>query len=741
MVLISLKKADLRISRTLYLYMIYILFLNLTDIITLPLFYIRRNHFLAIMILVSLIVSLGVGRFFSKYCEFTQEKFNRNKIIYFVLVFLIAFLRGLAPDTSNDVSMGRVYWQTPGFVDNISENVFPAGFTFFFPLSDRLFYYPRILLGYRMGTLFNAMLVMLVFGQICELYEQILGDRLQNLRVKLAEKSIDQPSFGILTSCMNKEFFAFITISLYYVLADLGTYMIDLVAIPLLLWMLNQISSPRQYAAQQPELLFVALICGLIFALKFTNIIFIVPMLVVYLWKNRNAIHLRVFLVAIVLGILPSLPYFIYAYTSTGNPVYWTFNAIFKSPYYPDVNFKDTRWGPQNWKEFIFWPLHLIIHPTQNVSEISKWPQIYLFMGYIGAGYALIKSRFIKHKSAYVMIASMFFVFTLLWLKSTGYPRYAIICEMLAVFLILMMIVELLQSNSKWKCAISIALLTVLTAQCALNTVGAALNMYDWSFREQITRNSLSGSYKLNSKYVFRDQGNIGTEEQRGKIDIFLSTHVRHAIMRALDENARIINGTYIANELSSVKESKKIDYPAYYFDMVANAEKSGAGIYDVAIANEYGHFTETANMVGAEIISMEEVHGYYVGRDTPILIGYSMTGRENTCTDLSECPTFTFEQGTKKIDLSGIACLPSYVQWDCDNPILQVTATVEGQTTELLALEIPQHEYIQLDEVLDIAELSKKGDVTITLQDISGQQITGNIFNLSVVSQSEYQK
>ena len=735
------KRTDFKISRALYIYIIYILLFSLTDIISLPLFYLNEDRFQVIVILASLFFSLGVAYFFAKHCKFKQGKFNKNKIAYWVLIFLIAFLRSLAPDTSNDVSMARVYWQTPGFVDNINENVFPAGFTFFFPLSDRLFYYPRILLGYRMGTLFNAMLVMLIFGQMCELYEQMLGDQLQELRAELAKKSIGRPIFGILTSCMNKEFFAFITISLYYVLADLGTYMIDLVAIPLLLWMLNQISSPRQYAAQQPELLFVALICGLIFALKFTNIIFIVPMLVVYLWKNRNAIHLRVFLVAIVLGILPYLPYFIYAYTSTGNPVYWTFNAIFKSPYYPDVNFKDTRWGPQNWKEFIFWPLHLIIHPTQNVSEISKWPQIYLFMGYIGAGYALIKSRFIKHKSAYVMIASMFFVFTLLWLKSTGYPRYAIICEMLAVFLILMMIVELLQSNSKWKCAISIALLTVLTAQCALNTVGAALNMYDWSFREQITRNSLSGSYKLNSKYVFRDQGNIGTEEQRGKIDIFLSTHVRHAIMRALDENARIINGTYIANDLSSVKESKKIDYPAYYFDMVANAEKSGAGIYDVAIANEYGHFTETANMVGAEIISMEEVHGYYVGRDTPILIGYSMTGRENTCTDLSECPTFTFEQGTKKIDLSGIACLPSYVQWDCDNPILQVTATVEGQTTELLELEIPQHEYIQLDEVLDIAELSKKGDVTITLQDISGQQITGNIFNLSVVSQSEYQK
>ena len=256
------------------------------------------------------------------------------------------------------------------------------------------------------------------------------------------------------------------------------------------------------------------------------------------------------------------------------------------------------------------------------------------------------------------------------------------------------------------------------------------MNKYDWSFRDQISKESLSGNYRLNAKYVFRDRGNIGTEEQRKKIDIFLSTHIRHAIMRELDENARIVNGVYIANVLSLVKESKKIDYPAYYFDMVTEEEKNGAGIYDVAIANEYDYFTETANMVGAEIISLEEVPGYYVGRDTPILIGYSMTGRENTCTDL-------FEQGTKKINLSGIACLPSYVQWDCDNPILKVTATVEGQTTELLELEIPQHEYIQLDEVLDIAELSKTGDVTITLQDISGQQITGNIFNLSVVSQA----
>lgn len=733
----TLEKSTIQISKTLYLYIAYILFLSLTDIMSLPLFYLNHNRLLPIVILTSLVMSICLACFFSKYCEFEKKRPYESKIVYFILIFLIAFLRSLAPDTSNDVSMARVYWQTPGFVDNIHKNVFPAGFTFFFPLSDRLFYYPRILLGYRMGTLFNALLLMLIFSQICNLYDSLQGEYLQKVRMKFAEKSVAHPIFGILVSCVNKEFFAFITVSLYYVFADLGTYMIDLVAIPLLLWMLNQISSKREHIAEPPVLLFTATLCGLMFALKFTNIIFIAPMLMVYLWKNRKAIHVKVFFAALLLGLLPSIPYFLYAYTSTGNPVYWTFNAIFKSPYYPDTNFKDTRWGPQDWKEFIFWPIHLIIHPTENVSEISKWPQIYLLLGYVSAGYILIKSLFTK-KRTYVMIAGMFFVFTLLWLKSTGYPRYAIICEMLAVLLILSVVIEFLQSNSRWKNTISVLLLIALIAQSTLNTVGGALNLYDWSFREQISKGSLNGSYKLNAKYAFRDQGQIGTEEQRNKVDIFLSTHVRHTIMKALNKDAKIINGKYIAYDLSLVKESKGIDYLAYYIHEIAEEEeKNGAGIYDVAIANEYEHFTEGANMVGAEIISMEEVPGYYVGRDTPILIGYSMTGRENTCTDLIQHPTFTFEQGTKQVHVSGIACMPSYVQWDCGGPILQITASVQGQITELFTIEIPQHEYIQLDEILDISELSKEGDVTITLQDISGQQITGNIFNLTVSAQS----
>lgn len=732
----SLRVSNLQISKSLYLYITYILFLSMTDILALPLFYLGQNRLLPIVILISFIMSVCLAKIFSKYCEFECKKSYKSRMIYFALIFAIAFLRSLAPDTSHDVSIGRVYWQIPGFADNVHENVFPAGFTFFFPLSDRLFYYPRMLLGYRMGTLFNAMLMILIFNQVCNLYDSLQGECLQKLRIKFSEKSIAHPGVGILVSCINKELFAFMTVSLYYVFADLGTYMIDLAAIPLLLWMLNHISSKKENAVRPQELLFVATLCGLMFALKFTNIIFIAPMLLVYLWQNRKAIHPKVFFSALLLGLLPSIPYFVYAYTSTGNPVYWTFNTIFKSPYYPDTNFKDTRWGPQNWKEFIFWPIHLIIHPTENISEISKWPQIYLLLGYLGAGYVLIKSVVTKRRN-YAMLASMFFAFTLLWLKSTGYPRYAIICEMLAVFMALVMIVEFLQSNSRLKNGVSVLLLASLIAQCALNTAGGALNLYDWSFREPINRGTLSGTYKLNAKYAFRDQGKIGTEEQRNKVDIFLSTHFKHSIMKVFNKDAKIINGKYIVNNLAAVKESKGIDYPTYYFDEIREEEKNGAGIYDIGVASQYEEFIEGANSVGAEIISMEEIPGYFVGRDTPILIGYSMTGRENTCTDLQESAQFTFEKGTEQVYISGIACFPSYVQWDSNGPILQITAIVQDETTELFTLEIPQHEYIQLDESLDISELSKDGDVTITIQDIGDQQIKGNIINLSVIGQS----
>lgn len=52
--------------------------------------------------------------------------------------------------------------------------------------------------------------------------------------------------------------------------------------------------------------------------------------------------------VAICLAVGASA--YVYAYVKTGNPVFPFYNAVFKSPYYPAVNFRDDRWvGHLSW--------------------------------------------------------------------------------------------------------------------------------------------------------------------------------------------------------------------------------------------------------------------------------------------------------------------------------------------------------------------------------------------------------
>ncbi|MDD3346471.1 hypothetical protein [Oscillibacter sp.] len=718
-------------------YIIYVIFLSMTDLLALPLYYLDANRFLPVAIgLAAALTVLLVVRT-RKYISIETLRLQKSWLVYGGILLAIAFLRGLAPDLSHDVSMARVFWQYPGFADNISYNVFPAGFTFFFPLSDRIFYYPRLLLGCRLGMLMNAFLLILIYRQVWDLLHRLVGSRLEEIRTAYAERAVQQPLIGILNYLISEEFLAFMAVTLYYSLADLGTYMIDLVAIPLLLWLVKRVLDGRRHDAAVAELIFVAVLCGLCFALKFTNVIFVAPLLLIYLWQNRKAIHPGIFCLCLLLGLLPSVPYLLYAYTSTGNPVFWTFNSIFKSPYYPDTDFKDTRWGPQNWKDFLLWPFHLIFNYSENVAEISFLPQVYLLFGYVGAGCAALRYRKHKEEKPLLLVAAVFMIFTLFWLKSTGYPRYAILCEILALLLAAAWLISFLESKKRWKRAVAVLSLLVLFAQCMVNTGAAALNLYDWSFRERIVSTSaITSYYRLNAAELFTDRGLIGTEEQRERVDVFLSTHIRHSMMKVLDPDAAIVNGSYIVNYLLALKDEKGIDYVSYYFGKLKEEEANGARIYDMAIAGEYDSFCDSANSVGAEIISLEEVDGYFVGKDTPILIGYSMTGKENTCTDLSTQPSFEIPAGSAAVHISGIACLPSYVQWDAVNPIVQICISAAGESVALLTLEIPQHEYIQIDQLLDVSQYTQSGSATLSISDVSEQSIAGNIFNLEVLPQ-----
>lgn len=723
------KKSLISVPMILYVYWFYILACSICDIIYLPLYYLGFNEYNLIAMGITFVSVAIAGILLRRRVTFLSW-INFKTIPYLVLIFTIAVLRGLAPDLSHDVSQGRVFWQEPGFQDNINYNVFPAGFTFFFPLADRLFYIPRVLLGYRMGTLFNAFLLTLIFLQVAELYQKLIG----SVATEIERHQTCEWKKIVYRVLLSKYTLALMTVMTFYAIADLGTYMVDLCAMPLLIWMLT-VAIEKARSRSLVFLLIYALSAGLSFALKLTNIIFIAPILAVFVYKNRKSITFPRFLACMLIGILPSAPYFLYAYTSTGNPIFWTFNAVFKSPYYVDANFKDTRWGPQTLLELILWPIHVIVDPQNRISEINKFPQIQLLLGSISALYILVHN--IKEKLWYkrdTALAGFFIIFIILWLKSTGYARYGMICEILGVVLTAVCIVSWLNNTNirKRLCAWCVWLLVFV--QFIFNYATGALNIYDWSFREKITPSTLKSYYAINAVHLFSDRGLIGTEEQREKIDVFLSTNIKHSIMKAINAEVPIVNGRYIVNDLASLKEAKGIDYSKEYLGAVRELWEKGKGIYDVTVANEFDYLSEYANSVGAEIVNIEEVSGYFVGRDTPLLIEYAMTGVNNTQVSLAEQQIFEVPKGSSNVNISGIFCLPAYIRWEVPDTGVRITILTQDGSQVLYEKTFPQQTYITLDESFDLSDIQQP--VKIIVDDPSGEEHNTVAINLKVTFQ-----
>jgi hypothetical protein len=100
----------------------------------------------------------------------------------------------------------------------------------------------------------------------------------------------------------------------------------------------------------------VAVLSALLMALKVSNILFVLPSLAWLLWRCRGRLPWKALPLAFVGAILLAGSSYAYAYVLAGNPVLPVFNAFFKSPYFPPIDFHDARWDrPLGWLPP--WPL------------------------------------------------------------------------------------------------------------------------------------------------------------------------------------------------------------------------------------------------------------------------------------------------------------------------------------------------------------------------------------------------
>ena len=376
-------------------------------------------------------------------------------------LLIIYLLRAAIPDLSFDVLNHRLIQGEralrgpqllPG---DFFPNVFP-----FNPSSDMVTGIFRHLLGYRLGTLLNP-LALIWTGIILE----------KILRPLLARTWL---------RCIA----VFLILFTEHAMFEISTYMVDLLALPLILEATRLALNYDESKTKSWDLCWSALLLGGAAGLKLTNAAMIAPVMIVFairlMGTGRDQRVIRDLAIAAILFLLPLLPHAIYIYRQTGNPFFPLYNDILHSPLWPDVRMNDGRWGPRNLRETILWPLMTLWMP-RRLSELG----LYAGRVTLGVAAALVCLLLPRVPARVKTLALICVLGAWAWTMTSGYVRYALFVEMIGGILLLSLTKYLwlncLRLPRRLRAAAAALPLGLLLAQCALSA--AYVSRTEWSQR------------------------------------------------------------------------------------------------------------------------------------------------------------------------------------------------------------------------------------------------------------------
>ncbi|SEG70550.1 hypothetical protein [Paenibacillus sp. UNC499MF] len=379
-------------------------------------------------VVLSPVFMIGIVWLFKRFFSMEPFLYAHSDLIFMGVLIAFTFLALPFPDYGGDTVNFHLPMQDLRFMDNINENFLPSSYVTFFPFfPDGLYKVFRSLFGYRAGTLLNTLLIVVIFYQL----KGILKAALHQHKLNVALLSL----------------LAAFLVSTEFILANIGVYMIDLIAIPILLEQLKLLTNGKSYSRNTSY--YFAALFGFCVALKLTFAIFSFVLLFIYVIKHIRNITLKQFGISVLLACIPCIPYFLYTYLNTGNPLFPFYNQIFKSEYfYMDSNFKDDRWGPHSFLQILFWPVYMYFHPEILSEKAAYTGRISL--GFMAAIFLLIVElvRFKKPRKLSELFLSILFICCLyIWTISTGYIRYGLYLEVLSGILIVTVIFKCVHSK------------------------------------------------------------------------------------------------------------------------------------------------------------------------------------------------------------------------------------------------------------------------------------------------------
>lgn len=541
------------------------------------------------------VVSLVAWYAFIAFKEAAPEKLPWQFWPIVALPLLLAFLLRVAfPDISFDVLNYHIFHSERALRGSlfVPGDFFPTPAPFN-PTPDILTGLYRYLLGYRLGTIVNY-LALIWTGTILNrlLRDYVRSEWLRSLSV----------CFVLCTE---------------QILFQINNYMVDLLALPLLLEATILAIARSNGKANTRRIAMLALWLGVATAFKLANLIIAVPIVLVYVFNlvarddsrgPRILATLKATPIAAVLFIAPLAPFTILIYRLTGNPVFPLYNGLFKSPYWPQGAVFDPRWGPWGVFETVIWPVLMFFKP----DRLSEFPFYSgrLSIGYILAVICLLLARGDRNIRA---IAFTTVLGSILWSATSGYIRYALYLELTSGILLIWLVHFIWKKCAQapaWAKLLAPALLCLLLLAQSFFAFRYA-NHWEWSTRETVFR--YSKSYLHESRNFLRDRSlrpYLAKEELAlfDNVDVWVETTYKTSALEVLLKPNIPVIGVRIPN----------------YFDTNVARQKF-SGILERAMAEGRGKrlFTLTNRESIQEARAALAARGLSMGKPQAVSIHY----------------------------------------------------------------------------------------------------------------------
>ena len=373
------------------------------------------------------------------------------------LVFFYA-LRAALPDMSWDVLDYRLVNAERGLRGwpMIAGDFFPSRFPFN-PAPDMALGLGRRLLGYRLGTVVN-LLVLVWAGTILE---RLLRPFAARAWVRAA---------CVLALLLTEQ-----------MLFEINNYMVDLLALPLLLEATRlALKAYEDAPARRRAFVRVGLYLGASLAFKLTNLAFAGPVFLLCAYRlafRERRVEWASVAYAAAAAALPLLPYTLYMSWETGSPVFPLYNHIFQSPYWPAPDLRTERWGPvvddvrfkqmKAW-EVLVWPLLQPFRVEHTGGDLGPhWGRVSIaFLAALAGALWRGADARVRQLSLVALAGA------LLWSAASGMLRYAMYVEAVGGLILLYLISRLWRGAKarrplSFRRAAAAALALVFVAQSA----------------------------------------------------------------------------------------------------------------------------------------------------------------------------------------------------------------------------------------------------------------------------------